>query len=209
MNSFRYSESKMTMDMPSSMASRSSFSSSNGNEDTPVHPYANVSNGDDYDSDGSNFAPHTPSSMSMAIPAELAGAVPLIDKFQVEGFLKSMQKQIHSAGKRGFFSKKSVGPQTREKFTFEDMLCFQKDPIPTSLLKINSDLVSRATKLFQIILKYMGVDSSDRVTPISLDERVELVGKLYKQSLKRSELRDELFVQISKQTRNNPERCAT
>jgi hypothetical protein len=55
----------------------------------------------------------------------------------------------------------------------------------------------------------MGVDSSDRVTPVSLDERVELVGKLYKQSLKRSELRDELFVQISKQTRNNPERYAT
>lgn len=37
-----------------------------------------------------------------------------------------MQKQIQSAGKRGFFSKKSVGPQPREKFTFEDMLCFQK-----------------------------------------------------------------------------------
>lgn len=52
----------------------------------------------------------------------------------------------------------------------------------------------------------MGVDSSDRVTPLNLDERVELVGKLYKQCLKRSELRDELFLQISKQTRNNPER---
>lgn len=37
-----------------------------------------------------------------------------------------MQKQIQSAGKRGFFSKKSVGPQVREKFTFEDMLHFQK-----------------------------------------------------------------------------------
>ncbi|KAI4314690.1 hypothetical protein L6164_027576 [Bauhinia variegata] len=203
--------SKMTVDMPPSMAqnvrpSRSSFSSSNGHEETPVHSYAAVSNGDDYDSDGSNFAPPTPNTLSMAIPAELAGAVPLIDRFQVEGFLRSMQKQIQSAGKRGFFSKRSVGPQAREKFTFEDMLCFQKDPIPTSLLKINGDLVSRATKIFQIILKYMGVDSSDRITPISLDERIELVGKLYKQSLKRSELRDELFVQISKQTRNNPER---
>ena len=51
----------------------------------------------------------------------------------------------------------------------------------------------------------MGVDPSDRVTPTSLDERIELVGKLYKQTLKRIELRDELFVQISKQTRNNPE----
>lgn len=37
-----------------------------------------------------------------------------------------MQKQISSSGKRSFFSKKFVGPQVREKFTFEDMLCFQK-----------------------------------------------------------------------------------
>ncbi|KAH1266734.1 Kinesin-like protein KIN-14E [Glycine max] len=201
----------MTIDVPPSGAqsvrtNRPSFSSSNGIEATPVHNYASVSNGDGYDSDGSNFAPLTPTTLSMAIPSELAGAVPLIDKFQVEGFLKLMHKQIQSAGKRGFFSKRSVGPQVREKFTFEDMLCFQKDPIPTSMLKLNGDLASRATKLFQIILKYIGVDLSDRVTPISLEEQVELVGKLYKQSLKRSELRDELFVQLSKQTRNSPER---
>ncbi|KAK9284824.1 hypothetical protein L1049_024001 [Liquidambar formosana] len=201
----------MTFDMQPIMAqsvrtSRSSFSSSNGNEETPLHNSTAVSNGEDYDSDGSNFAPPTPTALSMAIPAELAGAIPLIDKFQVEGFLRLMQKQIQSAGKRGFFSKRSVGLQIREKFTFEDMLCFQKDPIPTSLLKINSDLVSRAIKLFQIILKYMGVDSSDRITPLSLDERIELVGKLYKQTLKRSDLRDELFAQISKQTRNNPDK---
>ncbi|OIV94388.1 hypothetical protein TanjilG_25450 [Lupinus angustifolius] len=202
----------MTIDMPPTMAqsvrtNRSSFSSSNGNGDnTPLHSYASFSNGDDYDSDTLNFAPPTPSNLSMAIPEELAGAIPLIDRFQVEGFLKQMQKQIQSAGKRGFFSRRSVGPQVRERFTIKDMLCFQKDPIPTSLLKLNGDLASRATKLFQIVLKYMGVDSSDHVTPIGLDEQVELVGKLYKQSLKCSELRDELFVQISKQTRNNPER---
>lgn len=52
----------------------------------------------------------------------------------------------------------------------------------------------------------MGVDPSDRITPASLDEQIELVTKLYKQTLKRTELRDELFVQISKQTRNNPDR---
>ncbi|KAM1174125.1 hypothetical protein ACFX13_027373 [Malus domestica] len=205
----------MTMDLHPSMAqsvrtSRSSFSSSNGNENTtPLHSSAAAAfaNGDDYDSDSSSLAPQTPRTLSMDIPAELAGAIPLIDRFQVEGFLRLMQKQIQSAGKRGFFTKKSIGPQPRERFTFEDMLCYQKDPIPTSLLKINSDLVSRAMKLFQIILKYMGVDSSDdRVTPASLDERVELVGKMFKQTLKRTELRDELFVQISKQTRNNPDK---
>lgn len=186
-------------------SSRFSSISANGNGS---HSYSGaMSNGDDYDSDGaSSFAPLTPTTLSMSIPSELAGAIPLINRFQVEGFLKAMHKQIHSSGKRSFFSKKPSGPQTREKFTFEDMLCFQKDPIPTSLLKIDSDLVSRATKLFQTILKYMGVDSSDRVTLTSLDERIELVGKLYKHTLKRSELRDELFIQISKQTRNAPDR---
>ncbi|CAN6241304.1 unnamed protein product [Urochloa humidicola] len=187
----------------------SSGSFSNGGAAaTPLHSSAaSTANGaaaDGYDSDGSySFAPPTPSTLSMSIPPELAGAIPLIDRFQVEGFLKAMQKQIHSAGKRGFFSKKSVGPQSREKFTLEDMLCFQKDPIPTSLLKISSDLVSRSIKLFQVILKYMGIDSP---AIISLEERIELVAKLYKHTLKRSELRDELFAQISKQTRNNPDR---
>ncbi|ONM12482.1 kinesin-like protein KIN-14I [Zea mays] len=164
---------------------------------------ANGAAADGYDSDGYSFAPPTPSTLSMSIPPELAGAIPLIDRFQVEGFLKAMQKQIHSAGKRGFFSKKSVGPQTREKFTLEDMLCFQKDSIPTSLLKISNDLVSRSIKLFHVILKYMGIDSP---AIISLEERIEFVEKLYKHTLKRSELRDELFAQISKQTRNNPDR---
>ncbi|RVW78902.1 Kinesin-like protein KIN-14E [Vitis vinifera] len=122
----------MTIDMPPVMAqtvrtSRSSFSSSNGNE-TPLHNSATISNGDGYDSDGSNFAPLTPGALSAAIPAELAGAIPLIDRFQV--------------GKDNFYAY----------------------------------------------------------------ERIELVGKLYKQTLKRPELRDELFAQISKQTRNNPDR---
>lgn len=65
-------------------------------------------------------------------------------------------------------------------------------------------MVSRAVKLFLIVLKYMGVDSSGAAT--TLDEQIELVRKLFKHTLKRSELRDELFVQISKQTRNNPNR---
>ncbi|OVA05621.1 FERM domain [Macleaya cordata] len=200
----------MTVDTPDFLqsartSSRSGFSSGNGNA-TASYISATMSNEDDYDSDGSNFAPPTPMTLSMAMPAELASAIPLIDRFQVEGFLRSMHKQIQSAGKRSFFSKRSVGPQVRERFTFEDMLCFQKDPIPTSLLKINSDLVNRAIKLFQIILRYTGVDSSDKVTPMSLEERIELVEKLYKHTLKRSELRDELFVQISKQTRNTPDK---
>ncbi|KAI8027774.1 Kinesin-like protein KIN-14E [Camellia lanceoleosa] len=137
----------MTSDMRLGMAqsfrtSRSSFTSNNGYE-SPSLNLASVSNREEYDSYGSNFAP----------PAE--------------GFLRAMQKQIQSVGKRGFFflSKRSAATEVWEKFTFVDMMCFQKDPIPTTILKINSDLVNRAVKLFQIVLKYMGVDSFDRVTP--------------------------------------------
>ena len=74
------------------------------------------------------------------------------------------------------------------------------------MLRINSDLVSRAVKLFQVVLKYMGVDASDRATPLSMQDHIELVIKLYKHILKRVELRDEIFAQMCKQTRNNPDR---
>ncbi|CAN1175671.1 Kinesin-like protein KIN-14E [Linum perenne] len=189
--------------------SMSPYASSYGNGsegNSHLHSPSSLSNGDGYDSDSSNVSSSAPMSPLMSVPAELAGALPLIERFQVEGFLRMMQKQIQSTGRRGFFSKKTPGYQVKEKFTFEDMLCFQRDPIPTSLHKLSSDLVGRATKLFQIILKYMGVDPSDRSAPTSLDDRVELVGKLYKHTLKRAELRDELFAQISKQTRNNPDK---
>ncbi|GAB2260134.1 hypothetical protein Droror1_Dr00010989 [Drosera rotundifolia] len=190
------------------MAQSSEISSLSSNGEASPSHYSGIFMGDDCDDTGASiaFAPLTPRTLANSIPSELAGAIPLINKFQVEGFLRAMEKQIQSAGRRGFLSKRSSSPQNQEKFTFEDMLCFQKDPIPTSLLKISSDLVSQARKLFQRILKYMGADSSDRGTPISLDERVEIVEKLYKHTLKRSELRDELFIQISKQTRNNPDR---
>ncbi|ESQ31065.1 hypothetical protein EUTSA_v10003527mg [Eutrema salsugineum] len=198
--------------MEGQRGSNSSLSSGNGNEVAADVSsscfYVPNPSGTDFDAEPSSLPPLSPAPQAaLSIPAELAAAIPLIDRFQVEAFLRLMQKQIQSAGKRGFFySKKSSGSHVRERFTFEDMLCFQKDPIPTSLLKINSDLVSRATKLFHLILKYMGVDSSDRSTPPSLDERIELVGKLFKKTLKRVELRDELFAQISKQTRHNPDR---
>eukprot|EP01018_Ginkgo_biloba_P032013 Gb_25781 [translate_table: standard] len=184
---------------------RTKRASLSSNEGTPLHSRAVIPNGEDYDSDGTDFTP-TPRTLSMSLLPELAGAIPLLERFQVEGFIRSMQKQMQSGGKRGFFSKRSVAPQGRDKFTLEDMLCFQREPIPTSLLRINSDLISRAVKLFQVVLKYMGVDTSDRATPLSVQEQIELVIKLYKHTLKRAELRDELFAQISKQTRNNPDR---
>ncbi|XP_078443913.1 kinesin-like calmodulin-binding protein (ZWICHEL) [Wolffia australiana] len=185
--------------------SRFSLGSSNNGNGASLHASTIISNGDGSDFDRSDNSPMTPMSLPVTIPPDLAGVTPLFDRFQVDFFLRLMQKQILSAGKRGFFSKRSSGVHAKEKFTFEDMMYFQKDPIPTSLLKISGDLVSRSVKLFQSILKYMGIDPSDKITLLSIEDRVELVGKIYKDSLKRPELRDELFIQISKQTRNNPD----
>ncbi|GAB2254215.1 hypothetical protein Droror1_Dr00022024 [Drosera rotundifolia] len=155
------------------------------------------------DDSDANRVSCTPMALSISIPAELAGST-LINRFQLEGFLRAMHKQIQSARKPHFFSRRCSGPQSWGKFTFEDMLSFQKDPIPTSLLKISSDLVSQAKKLFKGVLKYMGVETSDVDSPHDLDDRINLVQKLYKHALQSAELRDELFVQILKQTRNNP-----
>ena len=76
-----------------------------------------------------------------------------------------------------------------------------QDPIPTSLLKLSADHASRAVKIFALILKYTG-DAGDTV---SAQEGVAICNKLLREGLKRPELRDELYAQLSKQTRNNPD----
>ncbi|KAJ4887526.1 Kinesin-like calmodulin-binding protein [Raphanus sativus] len=173
--------------MEGQRGSNSSLSSGNGNEvaaDASSSSCFYVPNpsGTDFDAESSalpplsSTAPPQAQGGALSIPADLAAAIPLIDRFQVEAFLRLMQKQIQSGGKRGFFYSKSHRRAliSRRALHFRGHALLPRsvfqDPIPTSLLKINSDLVSRATKLFNLILK------------------------------------DELFAQISKQTRHNPDR---
>jgi hypothetical protein len=66
--------------------------------------------------------------------------------------------------------------------------------------------MNRAVKLFQAVLKYTGADLAPGCTPPTAQEQIEMVLKIYKHTLKRAELRDELFAQLSKQTRNNLDR---
>lgn len=72
-----------------------------------------------------------------------------------------------------------------------------QEQLPTSLLKLSTENTGRAIKMFNAILKYQ---SEGGESP----ERLELVQKLLHQGLKRGELRDELFMQLLKQTRANP-----
>ncbi len=75
-----------------------------------------------------------------------------------------------------------------------------QEPIPTSLLKLSGEHVSRAVKMFSGILKYQG-DTGEHVDE---PQRIEIAQKLLHQGLKRPELKDELYMQLLKQTRGNP-----
>lgn len=60
--------------------------------------------------------------------------------------------------------------------------------------------------VWQVVLKYTGADLAVGAPPPSAQEQIDMVLKLYKHTLKRAELRDELFAQLLKQTRKNPDR---
>eukprot|EP00271_Cylindrocystis_brebissonii_P011446 TRINITY_DN290_c0_g1_i1.p1 TRINITY_DN290_c0_g1~~TRINITY_DN290_c0_g1_i1.p1 ORF type:complete len:1371 (-),score=418.39 TRINITY_DN290_c0_g1_i1:1882-5994(-) len=138
-------------------------------------------------------------------------ALPLLERYQVVLFLRAanQQQQQGSNGRRSFFGGKkppaTTSPtQPARKIAIEDMLAFQKDPIPTSLLRMNNDLMLKAVKIFQEVLSFMGLQAEPG--PATLAEEILVVQKLLKHTLKRAELRDELFAQLAKQTRNNPDR---
>ena len=75
-----------------------------------------------------------------------------------------------------------------------------QDSIPTSLLKLNADNSSRAVKMFAGIQRYM----DEAQEGLSMTQSIEIVQKLLHQGLKRPELKDELFMQLLKQSRGNP-----
>lgn len=58
----------------------------------------------------------------------------------------------------------------------------------------------------QVVLKYTGITDVGPSNPPTGQEQIDLLRKLYKHTLKRTELRDELFAQLAKQTRNNSDR---
>lgn len=87
------------------------------------------------------------------------------------------------------------GQATQSSFLY----CWLQDGIPTSLLKLSADNSSRAVKMFAGIQKYM--DDSEG---LSMPASIEIVQKLLHQGLKRPELKDELFMQLLKQSRGNP-----
>ncbi|KAJ7514668.1 hypothetical protein O6H91_23G054700 [Diphasiastrum complanatum] len=187
---------------------RSRAQSFNSSGSTPVHARASLpastANGKVLESYSDDFTTKSSIVPKSFLP-EVHEDSSIMEKFQVEVYIMAMRKQLQSVGKRGFFARKPATLEGHDMYGIEDMLCFQREPIPTSLLRISNHLISRAVKLFQIVLRYTTTDIPGTAT-LNSQEQVSLVTKLYTQTLKCSELRDELFAQIFKQSRNNPYR---
>ena len=98
----------------------------------------------------------------------------------------------------------AASPGTPENLQLDDLLLFSEDSLPTSLLRHNAENQTRAVKMFASVLQYMGVHGE----MLGAMQALELVQKLLHQGLKRAELRDELFMQLVKQTRGNPNASA-
>ncbi len=74
-------------------------------------------------------------------------------------------------------------------------ICAVQEGIPTSLLKLTTENMGRAIKMFGGVQKYMLPDSGppDGITPL---QRLEIAGKLLHQAVRRPELKDELYMQV-------------
>ncbi len=70
--------------------------------------------------------------------------------------------------------------------------------IPTSLLKLGPENVTRAVKMFGGVQKFMGFPSPDSGAAEVFSDavRMEVAAKLMHQAVKRTELRDELYMQV-------------
>jgi hypothetical protein len=129
------------------------------------------------------------------------------EKFQVDAFNKAARSGGKGLGKLFGLGGKSSPASTPEgglNLTTDDLLVYSEDNLPVSLLKHSSDNASRAVKMFTSVLQFMGVNGEMLSQVATLD----IAQKLLHQGLKRTELRDELYMQLLKQTRGCPNPAA-
>lgn len=123
--------------------------------------------------------------------AKLENLTGMHELFELAGFVNAAQK----AGKSHIVAKKGKAGA----FGIDEMLQHSNDPLPAPLLKLSADSAARAPQLFNSILTYQG-ETQEQLNDA---QRIETIQKLLHQALKRPELKDELYMQLLKQTRGN------
>ena len=128
-----------------------------------------------------------PDANALSLPGDLMND---IHKFQMTDFARQFFQE-HRKGR--VFS--------RKKISVEELTNFQEEPLKLPLLKArinNKTYVKKATDCFKHILAFTGADPSAKVR--GAPSVSALVGMMSQSP----ELRDEVFFQLIKQTRNNP-----
>eukprot|EP00271_Cylindrocystis_brebissonii_P006639 TRINITY_DN19403_c0_g1_i1.p1 TRINITY_DN19403_c0_g1~~TRINITY_DN19403_c0_g1_i1.p1 ORF type:complete len:639 (+),score=144.18 TRINITY_DN19403_c0_g1_i1:155-2071(+) len=134
------------------------------------------------------------------------GPLQLLGRFQLDVFVQAMQLQrLQAAAEKT--KKVSLLPGLRkkepERYSVKDMLCFQKDPIPVPMLRLERGLNDMAVRMFDDVLAFMGVKSG---AALDASEETSLLLRVHLLLLKHPALRGELYMQLQKQTRQNPYR---
>ncbi|CAI5958825.1 unnamed protein product [Closterium sp. NIES-64] len=138
----------------------------------------------------------------MLVPGGTLEAVQeLYDICHVEAFVAAMLDiRATAVARRRLLGVVGPGTTKAEQYTVRDMFSFQQDAIPTAMLRISGVLHEPATRLFNDVLRFMGVHEGKM---LSRAEEVALVARVFLDLGKEPPLRDELFLQLWKQTRGN------
>lgn len=121
--------------------------------------------------------------------------------FQIDEHLKgSPTKKSLSAPHKPASSEAEDPPYAdTEGLTLDDILKFSEKPLPSSLLKLEPNLIEHAMAMYECICSYMGLREVSEG-----EDRIEAV-QLIRTAAKHSSLRNELYMQLIKQSRNVPE----
>eukprot|EP00210_Caulerpa_lentillifera_P002367 g2271.t1 len=119
------------------------------------------------------------------------------EHFRLAEHSNASQRIAHGSSKlRRLFSKSDYAFLP---LTLDEILQYQEEPLTVPLLSSSVNIASKALKIFSRIQKFL----KDEETSLTSNTSLEMIQKLLKKGLKRLEVKDELYMQVLKQSRKN------
>lgn len=119
------------------------------------------------------------------------------DFFQLKEYCNATQRNASGGGRLRRLFTKSGSPSIA--MTLDAMLQYQDDPLPVPLLCTSANMTSKALKMFSNIRTFL----NSRDVALTANLSLEMIQNLLQMGLKKVEMRDELYMQMLKQSRKN------